>query len=313
MSILAVGTVAFDSIETPRGNADRVLGGSATYICLAARFFAEQPRLVGVVGGDFPQKYQHLLAERGIDTAGLEVQEAGKTFYWAGRYHEDLNIRDTLTTELNVLETFDPVLPANYKDSRIICLGNLDPGIQRKVLDQASDPDFVVCDSMNFWIDHTLDSLLETLKRVDCLMINDEEARQLANHHNLIHAARAIQELGPRVLIIKKGEHGALLFNGDRVFAVPAVPLADIQDPTGAGDTFMGGFVGALASLGDFSDDSLRHAMVMGSAMASFVVERFGPERLVDLDADTIQERIERFRELTRIPEYASGINVLAD
>ena len=302
MSILAVGTVAFDSIETPIGAADQVLGGSATYIALAARFFTDDVRLVAVVGNDFPDSYVDVLKAKDINLDGLEVKEGEKTFAWAGRYHKDWNERDTLYTHLNALASFKPVLPARYIDSKIICLGNLEPGIQRDVLEQTVDPRLVVCDTMNFWIDNTLDSLLETLKRIHCLMINDEEARQLVDEPNLLLAARKILELGPKVLVIKKGEHGAMVVDHESVFVAPAFPLEEIQDPTGAGDTFMGGFAGYLARANSFSDEDIRRAVIYGSALASFSVERFGPERLLEITRGDIEERVESFRRITHFP-----------
>ncbi|MEM1094111.1 MAG: PfkB family carbohydrate kinase [Bacteroidota bacterium] len=302
MSILAIGTVAFDSIETPFGSADYILGGSATYITLAARYFTNNLGLVGVVGGDFPDAHLDLFRERGIGLEGLEIDANGKTFFWAGKYHYDLNERDTLTTDLNVLATFQPKVPDARQDARIVCLGNLEPGIQRSVVAQAADPDFVICDTMNFWIENTPDSLVETLKVIDCLIINDAEARELADEPNLFKAARAIQAMGPRILVIKKGEHGALLFAEDEIFAVPAYPLEDIFDPTGAGDTFMGGFAGYLARVQRYDVAALRCAVVVGSAMASFCVEKFGPERLYDLSTDAINDRIQAFHALTVIP-----------
>lgn len=305
MSVLAVGTVAFDSIETPFGAADRILGGSATYITLAARYFSDPVRLVGVVGHDFPDAYIDVLQQGQVDLEGLQVDPDGLTFAWKGRYHYDLNQRDTLATDLNVLQTFDPVVPASYRDSRVVCLGNLDPTIQRRVLDQVEQPDLVVCDTMNFWIEHTPDSLRETLRQVDCLIINDAEARELSGEPNLVRAARAIRDLGPEILIIKKGEHGALLFTDGTIFSAPAYPLEDIHDPTGAGDTFAGGFVGYLARSGTYDADALRRAVIYGSAMASFCVERFGPERLIGLTRDEVDQRVEAFRELAHIPALA--------
>ena len=302
MSILAVGTVAFDSIETPAGSAEQVLGGSATYISLASRFFCEDVRLVAVVGNDFPQDYIDLLDNRGINIAGLEVQEQGKTFAWAGKYHDDFNGRDTLYTHLNVLETFDPVVPMPYKDSRIVCLGNIDPGLQSSVLEQMSSPQLVVCDTMNFWIDHTLDSLRATLRKIDCLMINDEEVRQLAGEFNLLKAARKILTMGPRVLVIKKGEHGAMVIDNNSLFALPAYPLDAIQDPTGAGDTFMGGFVGYLSQYPSFDDAAFKRAVVFGTALASFTVERFGPHQLLEIERKDIEARVDSLRSLTTIP-----------
>lgn len=307
MSILAVGTVALDDIETPFGAETDVLGGSAMYTTLAARYFADPVRLVAVVGRDFPEAYLQTLRDGKVDLEGLAVDPEGETFAWSGRYHYDLNDRDTLFTHLNVLETFDPVIPESYLDSRIVCLGNLEPGIQRRVLDQVDAPDLVICDTMNFWIDHTLDSLLETLKVVDCLIINDAEARQLAEEPNLVIAARKIRTMGPRILVIKKGEHGAMLFMDDTIFVAPAFPLEDIQDPTGAGDTFMGGFAGYLAREGRLDAECLKRAVIFGSAMASFVVERFGPERLLDLTENEIHARIQAFRDLSTIPALVAA------
>ncbi len=302
MSVLAIGTVAFDVIETPFRSAQKVLGGSATYITLAARYFTDPVRLVAVVGGDFPASYLDTLRDNGIDLKGLVVNREGKTFAWGGRYHYDLNQRDTLFTHLNVLETFDPVVPQPYRDSRIVCLGNLDPTIQRRVLDQIDRPDLIVCDTMNYWIKNTPESLRETLQRIDCLIINDSEARELAGEPNLILAARLIREMGPRILVIKKGEHGAMLFLDDVIFVAPAYPLEDIQDPTGAGDAFMGGFAGYLAREGRIDADALKCAVIYGSAMASFVVERFGPERLLPLTEEVIDTRLQAFRDLSAIP-----------
>lgn len=306
MSILAVGTVAFDSIETPFGSAERVLGGSASYITLAARHFTEDVRLVGVVGDDFPREYRQTLEEGGVDLRGLEVEKDGKTFFWHGRYHYDMNERDTLETQLNVLESFDPTLPEAYLDSDIVCLGNLEPGVQRDVLKQVTDPEFVIADTMNYWIEHTPESLRETLRYVDCFVINDSEARELADEPNLVTAAQDIRELGPDTLIIKKGEHGALLFTEESVFSAPAYPLEDIQDPTGAGDAFAGGLAGHLDRTMKRNHASLRRGIVYGSVMASFVVERFGPERLLELAPTDISERAQSFRDLAAIPKLVS-------
>ena len=302
MSVLAIGTVAFDVIETPFKSAEQVLGGSATYITLAARYFTAPVRLVAVVGHDFPDAYIDTLRRNEIDLDGLEVDPKGKTFAWGGRYHYDLNQRDTLYTHLNVLETFDPVIPDAYRDSRIVCLGNLDPSIQRRVLDQVDKPDLVVCDTMNFWIEQTPASLRETLKRIDCLIINDSEARELAEEPNLIIAARKIRAMGARILVIKKGEHGAMLFIDDKIFVAPAYPLEDIQDPTGAGDVFMGGFAGYLAREPQITVDALKRAVIHGSAMASFSVESFGPERLLHLTPEEINLRLQAFHNLSTIP-----------
>ena len=292
-----------DSVETPFGAADKLLGGSATYIALAARYFTDDVRLVAVVGHDFPEAYLERLRASDIDVGGLEVDAAGKTFAWSGRYHYDMNQRDTLETQLNVLETFDPVIPEAYCDSRVVCLGNLEPGIQRRVLEQVETPDLVVCDTMNFWIEHTPESLRETLALVDCLIINDAEARELSGEPNLIRAAGLIRAMGPQTLIIKKGEHGALLFTDEAVFSAPAYPLEDLHDPTGAGDAFMGGFAGYLAREGRYDQECLKRAVIYGSAMASYAVEQFGPERLFDLTPEAIYERAEAFHHLSAIPE----------
>ena len=313
MSLVAVGTVAFDTIETPFGRAERVLGGSATYITLAARFLCEPVRLVAVVGKDFPDEHVEALESRGVDTEGLVRDPEGETFFWAGRYHYDLNERDTLATHLNVLATFHPELPESYRASKIVCLGNLDPGVQQEVMAQVNagdGPDLVVMDTMNFWIEHTPDKLKEAIAAVDVLIINDSEARELSGEPNLVRAARLIREMGPDTLVIKKGEHGALLFTGDAerptLFAAPAYPLEDIQDPTGAGDTFLGGFAGYLARRGDTSPESMREAVVVGSALASFVVEAFGPERLLTLTAEELNERLGAFHALSALPEQLS-------
>lgn len=302
MSVLAVGTVAFDRIETPFGKRDRALGGSATYITLASRFMTDDVKLVAVVGNDFPEEYVSVLRDRGINLDGLEFRTDEKTFAWGGKYHYDLNNRDTLYTDLNVLTSFDPVLPSSYRDAKIVCLGNLDPTVQEKVMDQVDSPELVLADSMNFWIEHTPNELRTLLGRIDCLVINDSEARELADEPNLVIAAKKIRELGPKTLIIKKGEHGALMFAGETIFSVPAYPLEDIQDPTGAGDAFMGGFAGYLAGCGDITLDALKHALVYGSVVASFTVEKFGPEGLYELSRADIHQRIDAFRDLTAIP-----------
>ncbi len=308
MSILAVGTVAFDRIETPFGKRDRALGGSAMYITMAARFFTPHPRIVAVVGADFPEEYMSVLESSGIDLSGLEVDGKGKTFAWGGKYHYDLNQRDTLYTDLNVLASFSPVLPDSFVNSRVVCLGNLHPAVQLRVLDQVESPGFVLCDTMNYWIESTPDALREVLARVDCLAINDSEARELSGEPNLVRAARLIRDMGPNIVIVKKGEHGALMFTEEEVFAVPAYPLEDIQDPTGAGDAFMGGFAGYLDAANSFGSDDLKNALVFGSAVASCCVESFGPERLLALAMTDIENRINAFRTLTTIP--ASQIQV---
>ena len=301
MSLLVVGTVALDAIETPYGRQDEVLGGSATYFAAGASYFAPV-RVVGVVGEDFPLHRLDFLKRRGVDLAGIEVVPGGRTFRWAGRYHHDLNHRDTLGTWLNVLETFHPKLPADWRESEHVFLANIDPVLQRQVLDQMKKPKLVVMDTMNFWIESMRDELVKTLARVDAVILNDEEARMLTRVPNLVKAASLIRRMGPRIVIIKKGEHGALLFHDEAVFSAPAYPLEDVQDPTGAGDTFAGGFFGYLARAGGLDDDTLRRAVLHGSAMASFCVERFGPERLKDLSMAEIETRVGQFRDLVRVP-----------
>ena len=303
MSVLAVGTVALDTIETPFAPPQHVLGGSATYLTLAARHFTDDVRLVGVVGGDFPAAYVERLGASGVDLRGLEVEQEGQTFAWAGRYHYDMNLRDTLETRLNVLATFRPVLPEAYRDARILCLGNLDPTVQQDVLRQSGARTYTILDTMNYWIDHTPEALRTTLGLVDCLIVNDAEARQLSGEPNLIKSARLIREMGPKTLVIKKGEHGALLFTGDDVFSAPAYPLEDLHDPTGAGDAFMGGFAGYLCQATEVTPEALRRAVVYGSAVASFCVEAFGPERLFTLTPAEIRTRVAAFHTLCAIPE----------
>lgn len=302
MSILVVGSIAYDGIETPFGKVDRILGGSATYISLTSSYFHDSLKLVGVVGNDFADSDLQLFKDKNIDLEGLQVDDSGKTFFWSGRYHFDLNNRDTLDTQLNVFEKFNPVIPKSYNDASIVCLGNIAPALQGKVLDQISKPDLVILDTMNFWIEGAREDLNETLKRVNVLIINDSEARELSGEPNLVKAAEKIQDMGPSTLIIKKGEHGALLFTENGIFSAPAFPIIDIFDPTGAGDTFLGGFAGWLARSGDFSDDNFRRAVIYGSAMASFCVEKFGPERLLNLSAADISERYQEFRTLSAIP-----------
>ncbi len=302
MSILAVGTVAFDSIETPFGGVQQILGGSATYISLAGRYLCAPIGLVAVVGGDFPESYMDKLRVDGLDLAGVAVDDEGKTFSWGGRYHYDLNVRDTLYTDLNVLATFKPDVPKHLRDSQIVCLGNLSPSVQASVIDQMEDPDMIICDTMNYWITHTLDELRSILGRIDCLIVNDAEARELSGEPNLVRAARAIREMGPEILVIKKGEHGALLFADGVVFSAPAFPLEDICDPTGAGDAFMGGFAGYLAQAGVYDLPSLKRAVIFGSVMASFTVEAFGPRSLYNLSSVEINKRLDAFKLLSEIP-----------
>jgi len=305
MSLLVVGSVAYDGIETPFGSVDRILGGSATYISLASSYFANIINLVGVVGKDFKEEDIKLLRSKGVDLQGLQRDDSGNTFFWKGKYHYDLNNRDTLDTQLNVFEHFDPVIPESYQNTKYIALGNIEPSLQEKVLDQVKNPGFVVMDTMNFWIEGTPDALKKTLKRVDLLVINDSEARELADEPNLIKAAEKVMEMGPQALIIKKGEHGALLFTDSEIFSAPAFPVIDIFDPTGAGDTFMGGLLGWLSYTDDASPQNLRRAVIMGSVMASFCVEEFGPERLKDLTEKEIYDRYREFRELSEIPEIS--------
>ncbi|MFU8813303.1 MAG: PfkB family carbohydrate kinase [Balneolaceae bacterium] len=303
MSLLVVGSVAYDGIETPFGKKERILGGSATYISLASSYFSNSVQLVGVVGKDFADEDVELLKSKQIDLEGLQRDESGNTFFWKGKYHHDLNMRDTLDTQLNVFEHFDPIIPKAYQDADFVALGNIEPSLQQKVLEQVTDPKLVVMDTMNFWIEGTPDALRTTLKGVDLLVINDSEVRELAGEPNLITAAGLVREMGPDSLIIKKGEHGALLFTGDEIFSAPAYPVIDIFDPTGAGDTFMGGLLGWLSYTNDITPRNMRRAVIMGSVMASFCVEKFGPERLKNLTEEEIYDRYREFRSLSQIPE----------
>ena len=299
--LLIVGTVAFDAIETPFGKTDKILGGAATFIALAASQFRTKSAVVSVVGDDFPQEYLDLLTSRNIDIRGIEVIEGGKTFFWSGKYHNDLNSRDTLITELNVLADFQPVVPAGFRDSEVVMLGNLHPNIQMEVIDQMEKrPSLIVMDTMNYWMNHTWDELIEVIKRTDVLTINDEEARQLTNEYSLVRAAMEILKMGPRYVVIKKGEHGALLFHEDHIFFAPALPLEEVFDPTGAGDTFAGGFVGYLAETNNMSFNNLRNAVIHGANLASFCVEKFGTKRIEELNNDELNRRLYQFRELTQ-------------
>lgn len=299
MSLVVVGTVAFDDIETPFGRAEKIVGGAATYISWAASYFTKDINIVSVIGDDFPDEELAALRARGINLEGLQVKKGEKSFFWSGRYHDDLNGRDTLITDLNVLATFDPVLPDSYKNGDYVMLGNLSPQVQMKVLDQMSQrPKLVVLDTMNFWMDIALPDLKAVLKRIDVLTINDEEARQLSGIHSLRKAARAIQAMGPKYLVIKKGEHGALLFHGENVFFAPAMPLEEVIDPTGAGDSFAGGFIGYLAKTNDLSFENMKRAIVYASTTASFCVEKFGIERIKALNEADLQGRLKEFREL---------------
>ena len=299
--LLAVGTVAFDAIETPFGKTDKILGGSGTFVGLAAAQFGIETGVVSVVGGDFPQSYLDMMNERGINTDGVEIIKEGKTFFWSGKYHNDMNSRDTLVTELNVLADFSPVVPEAYKDASIVMLGNLHPLVQLSVLDQMNEkPKLAILDTMNFWMDSALEDLHTVLKRIDVITINDEEARQLSGEYSLVNAAKKIHEMGPKYVVIKKGEHGALLFNEGKMFFAPALPLAEVFDPTGAGDTFAGGFSGYLAKTEDVSFENMKNAIIYGSNLASFCVEKFGTLRMEDLTADEVKERLGAFKELTQ-------------
>ena len=299
MQLITVGTVAFDRIETPFGVAEKTVGGAATYISLAASIFLDKMGLVSVVGDDFPTSVMDDLRGRGVDLQGLEVLKGRESFFWAGRYHYDMNTRDTLETRLNVLLELDPKLPEVYRQAPYVMLGNLDPGVQEKVLDQMAErPALVVMDTMNFWMDSALEKLKQVIARVDILTINDAEARQLSGEHSLVKAAERILAMGPKYLVVKKGEHGALLFGAGRVFFAPALPLEDVVDPTGAGDTFAGGFIGYLARSKDHSFDNLKRAIIVGSALASFTCEKFGIERLLEITREDIDERIQQFVDL---------------
>lgn len=299
--LLIVGTVAFDAIETPFGKTDKILGGAATFIGLAASQFNLKSAIVSVVGEDFPQEYLDLLSSKNIDITGLQVVKGGKTFFWSGKYHNDLNSRDTLSTELNVLADFEPIVPENFKDADVVMLGNLHPSTQLSVINQMEErPKLIVLDTMNFWMDHALDELMEVIKHIDVITINDEEARQLTGEYSLVKAAEKIQEMGPKFVVIKKGEHGALLFQGSKVFFAPALPLEEVFDPTGAGDTFAGGFTGYLTEYKNANFSSLKRAVIHGSNLASFCVEKFGTERMTNLDKEEVNNRLIQFRELTQ-------------
>lgn len=299
MSLLTVGSVAFDALETPFGKTDKIIGGAATYITLSASYFTDKNNLVAVVGDDFPQAMIDVLQSHGVNTDGLEIRKGEKTFFWSGKYHNDMNSRDTVEVQLNVMEHFDPKIPANYQDCQFLMLGNTAPAIQNMVLDRLhTRPKFVLLDTMNLWIDIALADLKVLLPKVDCLTINDEEARMLSGDYSLRRAAKTIMAMGPKTLIIKKGEHGALLFQGDNLFFCPALPLEEVFDPTGAGDTFAGGFIGHLAKTNDISFENMKSALVYGSAMASFCVEKFGTERIVNLTQDEINVRVQEFVKL---------------
>jgi sugar/nucleoside kinase (ribokinase family) len=303
LGLLVVGSLALDSVETPFDKVDDALGGSATYISLAASYFSGPIQLVGVVGSDYPKEYVDLLVKHNVDLEGLQIIEGGKTFRWGGKYHYDLNVRDTLFTDLNVFENFDPVIPDKYKKSKYLCLGNIAPTLQLRVLDQMDNSQLVVCDTMNYWIEGMKDELVELLKRVNVLIINDSEARLLSNEPNLIKAAKLIREMGPEFLIIKKGEHGAMLFAEGTIFSAPAYPMEMIYDPTGAGDSFAGGFIGYLYKTRDLSPENMKRAVIYGSAMASFCVEKFSTKALEDLSYLRIQDRFREFINLSRFDQ----------
>ncbi len=299
--LLIVGTVAFDAIETPFGQTDKILGGAATYISLSASQFGVNSGMVSVVGGDFPKEYLEKLNAKNINTEGIEIIEGGKTFFWKGKYHNDLNSRDTLITDLNVLADFNPVVPESFKDTDFLMLGNLHPAVQMAVIKQIPvRPKLVVLDTMNFWMDNTLNELMEVIAKIDVITINDEEARQLSGEYSLVKAAQKIHKMGPEFVVIKKGEHGALLFNNGEVFFAPALPLEEVFDPTGAGDTFAGGFIGHIAKSGDISFESMKRAVISGSNLASFCVEKFGTERMENITPDEIQKRLLQFKQLTQ-------------
>lgn len=299
MSLIVVGTMAFDALETPFGKVDRIIGGSATYVAWSASNFTQPIKQVSIIGGDFPQEELTALEARGVEFEGVEIVKDGKSFFWSGRYHMDMNTRDTLVTDLNVLAQFNPQLPESYQDCEFLMLGNLVPAVQMSVISQLKKrPKLIVMDTMNFWMETALDDLKQAIGMVDVLLVNDSEARQLTDEHSLVKAAAKIQQMGPKFLIIKKGEHGALLFHEKEVFFAPALPLEDVFDPTGAGDTFAGGFIGHLAASKDISFENMKTAIIIGSAMASFCVEKFGPSRLQELTQADIETRIRQFVDL---------------
>jgi sugar/nucleoside kinase (ribokinase family) len=300
MSLVVIGTVAFDAIETPFGKTDKIVGGAATYASLAAAYFCDKVKIVAVVGDDFPKTEIEDLNNHNVDTEGLQIKKGEKSFFWSGKYHNDMNSRDTLVTELNVLADFDPIIPESYQDCEYLMLGNLTPQVQRTVIERLKKrPKLIVMDTMNFWMDIAMDDLLETIKLIDVLTINDAEARQLSGEYSLVKAARKILTMGPKFLIIKKGEHGALLFHEDRIFSAPALPLAEVFDPTGAGDTFAGGFIGYLAKVGTVNFNNMKNAIIYGSALASFCVEKFGTEKIKNLSEQEIAARIQEFVRLS--------------
>jgi len=299
MSLICVGTMAFDALETPFAKIDRVIGGSATYAAYSASYSYQPIHQISIVGGDFPTEEMQALEARGVSMEGVEVVKEGKSFFWSGRYHMDMNTRDSLITDLNVLEQFNPIVPESYQGAEFVLLGNLMPSLQKKVIEQLkTKPKMIVMDTMNFWMDIAMDELKDVLTMVDALVINDGEARQLSGEYSLVKAAKVIRAMGPKILVIKKGEHGALLFVEDKIFSAPALPLEDVFDPTGAGDSFLGGFIGHIARTGDVSFENLKSAVIVGSAMASFCVEKFGPLRLTELTKEEVNARISQFHEL---------------
>lgn len=299
--LLIVGSMAFDAIETPFGKTGKILGGAGTFIGLAANQFNVESAIVSVVGDDFPQEYLDILTDRNIDISGVEIVKGGKTFYWKGKYHNDLNSRDTLVTELNTLGDFNPIVPEGFKDADVVMLGNLHPNIQMGVINQMEErPKLIILDTMNFWMDNTWEELVDVIKYIDVITINDEEARQLTNEYSLVKAASKIQEMGPKYVVIKKGEHGALLFHDEHIFFAPALPLKEVFDPTGAGDTFAGGFAGYLAHTKNISFESMKNAIIHGSNLASFCVEKFGTERMITLQKHEVDKRLLQFKELTQ-------------
>lgn len=296
MRLLTVGSVAFDAIETPFGKTDKIVGGAGTFIALSSSFFVKDQGLISVVGDDFPSETLDYLNSKGVNTKGVQIKEGEKTFFWSGKYHNDMNSRDTLVTELNVLGTFDPVVPAEYQDVDYLMLGNLSPEVQRTVIERLPNrPKLIAMDTMNFWMDIAMDELKKTMSLVDVLIINDEEARQLSQEYSLVKASKVIRAMGPKFLIIKKGEHGALLFHNEDIFFAPALPLEDVFDPTGAGDTFAGGFMGYIAATDDFSFENMKRAIISGSALASFCVEKFGTTRLTEITSNDLNRRVEKF------------------
>ncbi len=299
MSLLIVGSVAFDALETPFGKTGKILGGAGTFIALSASYFDLRPNVISVVGGDFPKKYFDILEERNIDISGIQIKKDEKTFFWSGKYHKNMNVRDTLITELNVLENFKPEIPASYQDTDLLILGNLSPVVQREVIEGLKKrPKLIAMDTMNFWMDIMWDELMKTISMVDILVINDDEARQMSGEHSLVKASEKILKMGTKYLIIKKGEHGALLFGENKIFSTAALPMAEVFDPTGAGDTFLGGFMGHLSKQKEISFENMKSSVVMASVMASFCVEKFGTEKLENLKKNEIENRITKFKDL---------------